>query len=103
VVSNWDCALPDHLRALGVADRFEVIIASAAVGAAKPDPAIFAHALRAMGAQPGDAVHVGDRPAEDLQGARAAGVTALLLDRSGMRDGPEVVRSLSEVPGRIAA
>jgi len=41
VVSNWDCALPDHLAALGVDDRFAVIAVSASVGAAKPDQAIF--------------------------------------------------------------
>ncbi|MBL6633528.1 MAG: HAD-IA family hydrolase [Thermoleophilia bacterium] len=103
VVSNWDCALPHHLERLGVADRFVVIAASAAVGAAKPDPAIFLHAVRAAGVQPGDAVHVGDRRAEDLDGARAAGLRALLLDREGHGGGPEVIRSLAEVPGRTAA
>lgn len=103
VVSNWDCALPHHLERLGVADRFVVIAASAAVGAAKPDPAIFLHAVRAAGVQPGDAVHVGDRRAEDLDGARAAGLRALLLDREGRGGGPEVIRSLAEVPGRTAA
>ncbi len=103
VVSNWDCALPDHLRALGVADRFEVIAASAAVGAAKPDPMIFRHALRAMGADAAGALHVGDRPAEDLEGARAAGLAALLVDRHGAHAGPDVVRSLADVPARVLA
>lgn len=103
VVSNWDCALPHHLERLGVADRFTAIVASAAVGAAKPDPAIFLHAVRAAGVQPGDALHVGDRRAEDLDGARAAGLDALLLDRHGDEDGPEVIRSLAQVPVRLAA
>jgi putative hydrolase of the HAD superfamily len=103
VVSNWDCAQPHHLARLGVAERFEVIAASAAVGAAKPDPAIFLHAVRALGAQPGDALHVGDRRVEDYEGARAAGLSALLLSRDGEARGPDVVRSLREVPGRIAA
>jgi hypothetical protein len=49
VVSNWDCALPQHLAHLGVADRFVVIAASAAVGTAKPDAAIFHHATRLAG------------------------------------------------------
>lgn len=103
VVSNWDCALPAHLQRLGVADRFQVIAASAAVGAAKPDPAIFLHALGAMGARPADALHVGDRPAEDYQGARAAGLQALLLDRSGAGSGADSVGTLEEAAGRIGA
>lgn len=103
VVSNWDCALPHHLERLGVADRFTAIVASAAVGAAKPDPTIFLRALRAAGVHPDDALHVGDRRAEDLDGARAAGMRALLLDRDGHGDGPEVIRSLAEVPARMAA
>lgn len=103
VVSNWDCALPGHLQRLGVADRFEVIAASAAVGAAKPDPAIFLHALGVMGARPADALHVGDRPAEDYLGARAAGLRALLLDRSGVAGGRDSIGTLGDVAGRIGA
>lgn len=103
VVSNWDCALAEHLDRLGVADRFTVIVASAAVGAAKPAPTIFLHAVRAVGVQPDEALHVGDRRAEDLDGARSAGLRALLLDRHGHEGGPEVIRSLAEVPARMAA
>jgi len=101
VVSNWDCALPGHLHGLGVADRFEVIAASAAVGAAKPDPAIFLFAAGAVGVTPARSLHVGDRRVEDYQGARAAGMRALLLDRHGAEAGPEVVSTLTAVPERI--
>jgi len=107
VVSNWDCALPDHLEALGVADRFAVIAVSATVGAAKPDPAIFRHATDAAGVDASRALHVGDRLAEDYQGARRAGLRALLLDRTGAAagpraTGPEVITTLAEVPEIIA-
>jgi hypothetical protein len=45
------------------------------VGAAKPDPAIFAHALElAGGVAPAEAVHAGDDVAADVEGARAAGI-----------------------------
>lgn len=101
VVSNWDCALPDHLAALGAVDRFVVVAASAAVGAAKPDPAIFRHALRVAGVDAARAVHVGDRMAEDYEGARAAGLQALLLDRSGGPGSPRTVTTLTDVPGAI--
>lgn len=103
VVSNWDCALPDHLAALGVAHRFAVIAASAAVGAAKPDAAIFLHATRAAGVAPADALHVGDRLVEDYEGARAAGLRALLLDRSGSLAGPDVIHTLGDLAARMAA
>ena len=98
VVSNWDCALPDHLAALGVADRFAVIAVSAPVGAAKPDPAIFLHATSAVGVDPSRAVHVGDRRVEDYDGARAAGLQALLLDRAGTERGPDVITTLAAIP-----
>lgn len=98
VVSNWDCALPDHLAALGVADRFAVIAVSAPVGAAKPDPAIFLHATTAAGVHPSRALHVGDRRAEDYDGARAAGLRALLLDRAGAERGPDVITTLASIP-----
>ena len=101
VVSNWDCALPQHLAHLGVADRFVVIAASAAVGTAKPDAAIFHHATRLAGVDPAHALHVGDRLEEDYRGARAAGLRALLLDRSGEAAGPDVITTLADVPARI--
>lgn len=103
VVSNWDCALPQHLARLGVAARLEVIAASAAVGVAKPDPAIFLHAARVAGVEPSRALHVGDRRVEDYDGARGAGMRALLLDRHGGEVGPDVISTLAAVAERITA
>lgn len=89
VVSNWDCGLGAVLEGLGVADRFAAVSVSAVVGAAKPDPAIFRHALGAMGVAPERAIHCGDRPEYDCVGARNAGVRAVLVDRAGrLDDGP---------------
>jgi putative hydrolase of the HAD superfamily len=83
VVSNWDCGLADVLDDLGVGDRFGTVAVSAVVGAGKPDPAIFRHALGALGVAPGAALHCGDLPAYDCAGAAAAGVRAVLIDRAG--------------------
>jgi HAD superfamily hydrolase (TIGR01509 family) len=80
-VSNWDAALPDVLERCGLLGRLDAVVASATAGARKPDPAIFAAALELAGCGPADAVHVGDTPEEDVAGARAAGIDALLLDR----------------------
>ena len=97
VVSNWDAGLAGHLARLGVADRFAVVLASAAAGAAKPDRAIFLEAARAMDVDPAAVLHVGDRRREDYEGARAAGMRAVLLDRTGTLPGPDVVHSLDHV------
>jgi putative hydrolase of the HAD superfamily len=83
VVSNWDCSLPDLLAELGVADRFAAVSVSAVVGAAKPDPAIFADALGRLGVPADRALHCGDRPDADCVGARRAGLRAVLIDRLG--------------------
>ena len=83
VVSNWDTRLPLLLARLGLAESFEAIVVSAAVGREKPDPAIFRAALAALELPAEVAVHVGDHPLEDVEGAMAAGMQALHLDRSG--------------------
>jgi putative hydrolase of the HAD superfamily len=102
VVSNWDCSLPEWLRPAGLLDLVDAVVSSAVVGAAKPDPAPFRRALELSGAQPGDALHVGDSPENDLAGARAAGVRAVLVDRSGSQPaGIPAVRSLAELSSLV--
>jgi putative hydrolase of the HAD superfamily len=85
-VSNWDVSLPSVLERCGLAHRLDGVIASAAVGAAKPDPAIFRAALERGGCGPEEALHVGDTAAEDVRGATAAGIRPLLLRRQGGGD-----------------
>ena len=85
-VSNWDCALPGVLARCGLAGFLDGVVTSAVVGARKPDPAIFAAALEVAGCEPAEALHVGDTPAEDVDGARAAGIGALLIGRDGGGD-----------------
>lgn len=103
VVSNWDCALSAHLARLGVLDRFDVVSVSAVVGAAKPDPAIFLHAVSALGVAPHEALHCGDHATEDCAGAQSAGVAAVLLDRAGRRAASPcpVIRTLAELPAIV--
>jgi putative hydrolase of the HAD superfamily len=82
-VSNWDVSLPSVLDRCGLADALDAVVTSAAVGATKPDPAIFAAALTVAGCDAGEALHVGDTVAEDVDGARGAGMRGLLIDRDG--------------------
>jgi putative hydrolase of the HAD superfamily len=96
VVSNWDFSLDERLRETGLADLVDGAVASAVVGSAKPDGAIFAAALQIAGARPDETWHVGDTPAVDVEGARAAGIRPILIARDG--DGtPGAVRSLDEL------
>jgi putative hydrolase of the HAD superfamily len=103
VVSNWSDRLPDLLDALCLTRYFETVAVSAIVGHDKPDRGIFDHALARLGAGPEQAWHVGDHPVNDLSGARAAGLGALLLDRNAeAQPGPDTIRSLEELPRRLA-
>ncbi len=95
-VSNWDCNLPAVLAGIGLAGRFDGIVASATAGVRKPDPAIFRRALELAGCEAAEAVHVGDSP-EDVHGAEAAGIRVLRIDRDGGGD----VRSFAEIPALL--
>jgi len=61
----------------------DVAIGSLAHGRQKPHPSIFEAALQALAVAPGEAAMVGDSEEDDIAGARALGMTAILLDRDG--------------------
>jgi putative hydrolase of the HAD superfamily len=99
VVSNWDCSLPDWLGPAGLLDLVDGVVTSADAGAAKPDPAVFRAALELAGVEGAGAVHVGDSFDNDVAGARALGIRAILVRREGdAPPGVETVRSLTELP-----
>jgi putative hydrolase of the HAD superfamily len=99
VVSNGDCSLSESLETAGL--RFDAVIDSATAGSAKPDPAIFRRALDRLGVPAGRTLHVGDDPVNDLEGARAAGIDAVLIDRSGQ--GPAgSIGALTELEALVA-
>lgn len=103
-VSNWDCSLPEVLERSGLRGALDAVVTSAAAGARKPDPSIFVRALELAGTTPGEAMHVGDTAAEDVEGARAAGIRALLLTRNGRagRDEKATITSLDEIDDHLA-
>jgi putative hydrolase of the HAD superfamily len=77
-------------------------IASGSYGKVKPSPLIFRAALELVGCEPEDALMVGDSPRDDVAGARAVGMRALLLDRAGLHpDAGDRIESLAELPGKI--
>jgi len=83
ILSNWGWYLPDLCDQLELTPKFDFVVVSARVGAAKPHPAIFQEALARAGATPETTLHVGDSLVADVHGARNAGMTGVLLDRSG--------------------
>jgi len=83
VVSNWDFSLHERLAETGLAPLVDAAVVSAEVGAAKPEPAIFERALEVAGVGAERAWHVGDGVREDVEGARAAGIRAVLVAREG--------------------
>jgi putative hydrolase of the HAD superfamily len=91
------------MDALGIEHRFDAVIVSGEVGIAKPEAAIFELALGALGVHAAEAWHVGDHPVVDVAGARAAGLTAVWLNRGrqprtdGMAEPELEVASLLEL------
>ncbi len=73
----------EKLRDIGIEDAFEVIVVSGEVGVAKPDPRIFERALESLGVTADRAAHVGDTLSSDIEGAIAAGVRPVWLNRKG--------------------
>jgi putative hydrolase of the HAD superfamily len=69
--------LREILRAYGLLDYFAHLTFSDECGIRKPDPAIFHRTLQAAGVPPAQAVHVGDDPVLDVEGARAAGMRVI--------------------------
>lgn len=72
------------VRRLGLADYFQFALCAEELGVGKPDPLPFREALRRAGVEASQAVHVGDHPRDDIQGARAAGLRAVWYNPRGL-------------------
>lgn len=81
VVSNFDSRLYPVLEDLSLAKFFTSVTISTEVGAAKPNPKIFAVALLKHNCLPELCWHIGDSFSEDCQGAKTAGLRAIWLQR----------------------
>ena len=107
VVSNFDGRLAPLIDALGVGHMVDAVVHSSSAGSAKPDSGIFRIALARLGVEPAGALHAGDEPLEDVEGARRAGMRALLVDRRrrarALPSGVPVLPSLAELPAVIGA
>jgi HAD superfamily hydrolase (TIGR01549 family) len=100
LVSNTSRDLDAFVRHFGI--DVDAWISSGSHGKVKPSPLIFAAALDLLGVTAADAVMVGDSPEDDVEGARASGIRAILLDRAGrFPEHEERIESLSELPAAI--
>jgi len=84
--------------------RLEVdaMVGSRLHGNIKPHPSIFESALRLLGVAPAEAAMVGDSYEDDIEGARALGMRAILLDRDGLRpDEAERIDTLLALPAAL--
>jgi len=99
-ISNSNGTVAAILDGLGLARHLDFIIDSSQVGVEKPDPRIFHLALERAGLAATEAVYVGDLYSIDVVGARAAGLSAILMDPGacwGSRDCPAVPTALAAV------
>jgi HAD superfamily hydrolase (TIGR01549 family) len=79
----------------------DAAVGSRAHGRVKPHPTIFQAALELLGVDARDAAMVGDSLEEDVEGARALGMRAILIDRDERH--PEVEERLTDLYGLPAA
>jgi HAD superfamily hydrolase (TIGR01549 family) len=71
-------------------------------GRTKPHASIFRAVLDLLGVEPAEAAMVGDQVADDIEGALAVGMRAILLDRDGIHpDFEPRIESLSELPALL--
>ena len=82
IVSNFDGRLRLILSRLGISKYFGHTFLSSEIGADKPDPEIFRRAVKFLGLQPRDVLHVGDDPDRDWGAAATAGLSIFKLDRT---------------------
>ena len=86
LVSNFDHAPTARaiLARYGVDRCFNVTLISDDFGRCKPHPSIFLEALTRLAATPAEALYVGDTPADDIVGARGAGLDVAWINRDGV-------------------
>ncbi|HLO87655.1 MAG TPA: HAD family hydrolase [Nostocaceae cyanobacterium] len=81
VLSNFDSRIYSVLQSLGLREYFNSITISTQARAAKPDPQIFNVALQKHKCSPEEAWHIGDSIKDDYQGAKAAGLRPIWINR----------------------
>lgn len=92
VVSNANGVVHRVFERNGLARVFDAICDSCIEGVEKPDPRFFQLVLERLRSRPETTMHVGDLYYVDVMGARAAGVSAMLIDPDNLYAGFDVER-----------
>lgn len=79
LISNADVMEAAPWPACALAGLFDVEVFSCAVGLVKPEPAIYAHCIEALGVSPASCLFVGDGGSNELEGAKAAGMSTVFV------------------------
>ena len=80
----------------------DAVVGSKAHGRVKPHASIFVAALQALDVRPEQTAMVGDSYEDDIEGARALGIRAILLDRDAvMPDAPDRIDTLFALPAAL--
>ena len=85
------------LEVAGVSPYFAFCISPAEAGVQKPDPRMFEVALARAGVSVASAVHVGDQPLYDVEGARRASLASVWLNRAGQPWPDDYARPQAEI------
>jgi len=102
VISNFDSRLFGLLDGLAIAHFFDPIVISTQAGAAKPEVEIFQQALAVQGLAPYQALYIGDSYDMDIVGAKAAGLTPVLIDRVSGEPDKTAPFTVSRLDGLLA-
>jgi putative hydrolase of the HAD superfamily len=106
VISNLRTDMDDLTGMRQLGSYLDFCVTSKEVGAEKPASPIFLEALERAGVDPVEALHVGDQYLSDIEGAKAVGITPVLLDREGWHQNVEncyKVRSLLDLEQILGA
>jgi putative hydrolase of the HAD superfamily len=100
LVSNTSRDLDAFIRHFAL--DVDAWLASGRHGKVKPSPTIFRAVLDLLEAEPAASAMVGDSLADDIEGARALGMRAFLLDREGRYpDRPDTLPDLVALPAAL--
>jgi putative hydrolase of the HAD superfamily len=83
LTNGASCLQREKLAASGLGEYFQVVVVSAEFGVGKPDASIFGHALSLLGCDGAHAVMIGDSLRRDIDGALAAGLSGIWVNRPG--------------------
>ena len=101
VISDWGISLGPILRRLNLTPYFDCLLVSAVTRHAKPSPLLYEMALERANSIADYTLHIGDSYIHDVLGARAVGMTPVLLDRPGHLEESNVdcllIHSLAEL------